>query len=301
MQNKILLIVVIILAGFYSVQRGFKNNKTSFSSEKIVMLDTKTDTKKTLQMENYLIGVIAAEMPASFEEEALKAQAIAARTFAYYKIKTSKGDYDLTNDITTQAHIEKEKMKEKWLDKFDYYYEKIKKVVTDTKDLVLTYDNQIISSYYFSMSNGKTEDASLVFNEDKSYLVSVNSNEPTTSDNYKVTKIISIAEFCQILNITTPITIDNINKSNTGRINTIRINGKDYTGTNLRKLLNLRSTDFEINLVESSVYITTKGYGHGVGMSQYGANEMAKSGASYEQILLHYYTGVKITNINSIN
>ena len=301
MQNKILLIVVLILAGFYNIQRGFNNKKTSFSSEKIIMLDTKTDTTKTLEMENYLIGVIAAEMPASFEKEALKAQAIAARSFAYYKINTRNGEYDLTNDITTQAYIEKESMKEKWQDKYEYYYEKIKTAVNETKDLVLVYDNKIISAYYFSMSNGKTENASLVFNEDKNYLVSVESSEPVTSNNFEVTKVISTDEFCQKLNITQPVKIDKINKSQSGRINSIRINNIEFVGTTIRKLLNLRSTDFEISIDGASIYIKTKGYGHGVGMSQYGANEMAKNGSAYDDILYHYYTGVKIANINSIN
>jgi len=267
----------------------------------VVIKDIENSSLINLPMEEYLIGVLAGEMPASFEEEALKAQAVASRTYAYYKILTSDKEYDLTTDITTQVYLSESKMKEKWQGDYEKYYQKIKKAIDDTKGEVLTFNDVVIPAYYFSMSNGYTESALAVFGEDRKYLVSVNSQEDVTHRNYEVTKIIEKSEFCTKLNIEcNDIVITNLERNNTQRIISLDINGLSFTGIEVRKLLNLRSTDFALKVAENNVEITTKGYGHGVGMSQYGANTMAKSGFNYEQILFHYYSGVEINDVSSI-
>ncbi len=251
-----------------------------------------------LDLEKYVIGVVAGEMPASFELEALKAQAIASRTYAMYK-KSLNQEYDVLATTADQVYLTLEQMQEKWQNDYEEYYNKIKEAVYQTRNLVLKYNNEIIKSYYFAMSNGYTEEAVNVFNESQDYLVSVESKgEEEISDNVIKTISMSKTEFCQKLNIECQnIKITDINYSISGRINNLKINNTQFLGTKLRSLLNLRSTDFQIEVADNEVLITTKGYGHGVGMSQYGANAMAKNGSSYEEILKHYYQNVTINQI----
>ncbi len=301
MKNIYLLIAVIILSiiGFIS---SFKKETTYFNEEnkeiEVTIKNQEEGTIETLDLEEYIIGVVAGEMPASFEDEALKAQAIAARSYALNKIKSTNKEYDLLTDITNQVYITKEEMQEKWQEEYEKYYDKIKKAVEDTKNLVMMYDGEVISAYYFAMSNGKTEDVSLVFGENIDYLVSVDSSWDENVKNFLVTNEIEKEEFCEKLDISCEeIKIEEIKRTDSNRVDTIKINGKEYKGTKIRALLNLRSTDFDIEIKES-INITTRGYGHGVGMSQYGANEMAKNGATYEEILKYYYKDINLTKIN---
>ena len=297
MKNKILFLIIVLLSIIEVISL---NKKTNFSLPKnnpikIGIKNTKTNKISEEELEEYIIGVVGAEMPASFNDEALKAQAVASRTYAIYKMNHSNKDYDVVTDISNQAYQTKDELKAKWQNEFDYYYNKVKKAVMDTKDEVMEYNGEVIIAYYFAMSNGKTEDSSLVFNEQKPYLKSTDSNwENSNLKNFSVTKKISLEEFKNILNIKDPIIINNIIRSNTNRVLRITINNQEYYGTDIRKKLDLRSTDFNINIKDNMVYITTNGYGHGVGMSQYGANEMAKKGYGYEDILKHYYSNIEI-------
>ena len=262
------------------------------------MKDSESNEIKDIDLEEYLIGVLAGEMPASFEIEALKAQAVAARSYALYKMNTTTTDYDILSDITNQVYITESDMREKWGEDYEYYYNKIKNAVDATEDLVMTYDGEVISAYYFSMSNGYTEDVSSVFGEAKDYLVSVDSSWDKTLKNFTVTTTFTKEEFCNKLGIDcSSITINEINRSETNRVDNIQVNNKTFKGTEFRTLLGLRSTDFTIDLSDD-VTITTNGYGHGVGMSQYGANEMAKEGKTYEEILKYYYKNVELEKIN---
>ncbi len=264
----------------------------------IIKILNSNNVIEEIELEEYIIGVVAAEMPASFNVEALKAQAIAARTYALYKINQNSGDYDVTTDVTTQSYITINQMKLKWNQDFDIYYSKIQDAVEETKDQVLTYNNEIICAFYYSMSNGYTESAVSVFSENLEYIKPVESLWDKNVNNYEVTNIYSKTDMCDKLNISCEkIDISEIEKNNSGRVDIITINNKVFTGVEIRNLLSLRSTDFDI-LVDENVTITTRGYGHGVGMSQYGANEMSKLGYSYEEILKYYYNQVEIENIN---
>lgn len=303
MKNRILLAISIILMVVYGLIRSFPEETSFFNNcrNTVNVKDIETNVIVNIEMEDYLIGVLAGEMPASFDIEALKAQAVASRTYAYHKISTSKNNYDLTTDKSTQVYLTVDEMQEKWKEDYEFYVAKIKDAVESTKDEVLTYNNHIIPAYYFSMSNGYTENAINVFNEDRSYLVPVVSKEDTNNRNYEVTITIPKAEFCTKLSISCDkITIGNIVRNESNRIDAITINNKEYSGVDVRKSLDLRSTDFEIVVFKENVQVTTYGYGHGVGMSQYGANTMAKEGSSYKEILEHYYKGTKITSVNSI-
>ena len=300
MQNKYLIVVIIILSIVAILSSPKKNETASFNNEKIevTIKDVAKDKETTLDLEEYIIGVVAGEMPASFEVDALKAQAIAARSYALSKINSTTTSYDLVTDITNQVYLTKEQMQEKWGSDYEYYYERIKDAVDETNNLVMEYGGNVISAYYFAMSNGYTEDASLVFGEDRDYLESVDSTWDKNVKNFLVTTTFSKEEFCEKLDIDcSNITIENIVRSSTNRVNFITINDEEFKGTEIRSLLNLRSTDFDINITDE-VTITTKGYGHGVGMSQYGANEMAKEGYTYEEILKYYYKDIDIVKID---
>ena len=259
-----------------------------------VNIDYKGETV-SLDLEDYVIGVVACEMGASFDIEALKAMSVAARTFALYKIKTNK-NYKLKTTTKDQCYITNKQMKKRWGKNYDKYYNKIKKAVDETKNEYLTYNNKVIIAFYFSISNGKTENCEDVFSQKLDYLVSVDSKWDKEYSYKKKTIKYNESNFLSKLGIKSDSVNDiKIDRGKTGRIRYIRINNKKFKGTKIRQLLSLRSTDFDIKVENGIVYITTRGYGHGVGMSQYGANGMAKEGYKYDEILKHYYKGVEIS------
>ena len=304
MRNKILLGIVVLLVPFVVI--SFKKDKTNFylgeKKENNIIVRVKDSSTKEINemdLEEYLIGVVAAEMPASFHDEALKAQAVAARSYALYKINNSKQDYDLVTDVTNQSYITKSEMKKKWNEAYDKYYYKIFRAVNDTKNEVIIYNDEVIEAFYFSMSNGYTEEAGLVFSENEPYLVSVKSKWDNENLNgFVKNQVFGKNEFCNKLNISCEtLNIDNIERTSSNRVNKITVNNMVFSGTEVRKKLNLRSTDFDITEEVDNIIITTYGYGHGVGMNQYGANGMAKEGYKYQDILKHYYVGTEISKI----
>ena len=263
----------------------------------IVIKINKNNEIQKINLEDYIVGVVAGEMPASFHEEALKAQAIASRTFAMYKLEKENKEYDLETTVDDQVYINETEMKDKWGSEFDFYYKKIKKAVKETVNLVMTKNNKIFKSYYFAMSNGQTADSVSVFKENT--IDSVSSPWDNESLNkFIVTTEYNLDDLKQKLNITEEIkTIEIISRDNTNRVEKLSVNDKSYTGIEFRKLLSLRSTDFEIEIKNNTCYITTKGYGHGVGMSQYGANGMAKDNYKYDEILKYYYQYIEIVSL----
>lgn len=270
-------------------------NDSKNSKDNTIYVSALVNNKKTdLSLEDYIVGVVSCEMPASFDIEALKAMSVAARTYALYKSERNKTLKTTTDD---QCYIDESVMKEKWKNNFDKYYNKINNAVNDTKGEYMTYNDKTIIAFYFSISNGKTENVENVFSQKLDYLVSVDSSwDKRNNSNEKDIKM-KVSDFLKKLNINdNKINNIKIDRSNTNRINNIKINNKNYKGTKFRSLLNLKSTDIEIKYDNDYVYIHTVGYGHGVGMSQYGANYMAQDGYKYDDILKHYYKGVKIVN-----
>ena len=314
MKNKILCGVVVVLSIILIGVVSFKK-ETNFSYDEkkeekkeeniqenevyqIKVYNQETDEITTMNMEDYIIGVVAAEMPVSFELEALKAQAVAARTFALYKKEHSNKEYDVIKGVSDQAFNTLEEMQKKWADKFNENFLKIQQAVSETKNEILTYQDQVIESFYFSMSNGYTEKCELVFQQALPYIESVESAWDNKSlNNYEVITKFEKEEFCNKLEINCDeIKIGTIERTDSKRVRKIVINEKEFTGVQIRTLLKLRSTDFDID-IEDKISITTRGSGHGVGMSQYGANGMAKEGYPYEEILEHYYQNIEISKI----
>ena len=277
------------------IENSIGDKNDSNDKDNTIYVSALINNEKTeLSLEDYIVGVVSCEMPASFDIEALKAMSVAARTYALYKRERSKILKTTTDD---QCYIDINTMKNKWKGNFDKYYKKISNAVNYTKGEYMTYNDKVIIAFYFSISNGKTENVENVFSQKLDYLVSVDSSwDKKNSSNEKDIKM-KVSDFLKKLNINdNKITNIKIDRSKTNRINNIKINGKSYKGTKFRSLLNLKSTDIEIKYDNDYVYIHTVGYGHGVGMSQYGANYMAQDGYKYDDILKHYYTGIKITN-----
>lgn len=307
MKNKIIVFFIMLVLLFVS----YANKQESPESKTDTVADnTKvTPEKKSmtvnllldeeivkLDLEEYIVGVVACEMPASFNNEALKAMSVAARTYAMYKMNGKK-TYDLKSTTEDQCYNTIEAMKKKWGNSYDKYYNKIKKAVESTSDKYMTYKGDVIIAFYFSISNGYTENCENVFSQKLDYLVSVDSNWDSEYSYKEAEKEYKLDDFFDKLNMKdTKIKNIDIERTKSGRVNTIKVNDKKFKGTNFRTLLSLKSTDFEITYDNSKVYINTKGYGHGVGMSQYGANAMANKGYKYDEILKYYYTGVKIVN-----
>lgn len=287
----ILLLIPITIISFFKKETNFYIEESVQSQEILVPVKINNQLSN-INLEEYVIGVVAGEMPALFENDALKAQAIASRT---YVISHLNNNNSITNTISDQVYITNEEMHEKWGEKYEIYFDKVKKAVFDTEKTIMLYQGEPIISYYYSMSNGYTESSLNVFNNKKDYLNIIPS--PFDQDNsYTIT--IAKSTFCNKLNIDCQtIDITNIQKNEANRISTITINNKVFEGIEIRKLLSLRSTDFEIILKDNYIEITTHGYGHGVGMSQYGANNMAKQGYTYEEILKYYYQNIEIAKI----
>lgn len=247
------------------------------------------DNNYNIELEKYIIGVVACEMPALYEEEALKAQSIASRTYALYK---SNNNYKLLTTTSDQCYIDETQMKEKWGADFEKYYKKIKNIVMSTKGMVMHKNDELFKSFYFSTSNGYTESSQTVFKE--SNLISVESPWDIDTKNYYKEVTYNKQELINILGDFENIKITS--RSKTNHVEYVEVDNKKYTGIEFRKLLNLRSTDFEIEVKDDKYTIKTYGYGHGVGMSQTGANELAKQGKDYKYILNYYYNGIELKN-----
>lgn len=272
-------------------QKTNTTTKKQISNDIVVTVYRSNGKIESINLENYVIGVVAAEMPASFNIEALKAQSILARTYALKSIKINK---KLTDTVSTQAFIDIEQMKNKWGSSYDKYYNKIKEAVTSTKGMYITYNNEIIDAVYHSTSNGYTEDPIEVWGYSLPYLKVTKSEWDKNTSSYKRVVEKSKSEILKIFGITDLQEIKIISRNNSGRVSKVKIGNNTYTGVDIRTLLGLRSTDFDINVKEDKIIITTRGYGHGVGMSQYGSNEMAKKGYKYNEIINYYYENIKI-------
>ena len=273
------------------------------------------DENKTIKMniEEYLYGVLSSEMPSTFNEEALKAQAIAARTYVIYKIENNiksghKNAVVCTNSYHCQAYTSYENLKktkgEDWI-KSDY--SKIKKVVDSTKGQILTYDGKVILPLYFSTSSGKTENSVDVFSTQYPYLVSVDSPYEENSPKYLTTYSVEKSKFIKYIKNTYPksnISLDKLDdeieiesRTEGGCVKTIKVGNIKMSGISMRKIFNLNSANFTINCNNNEVKFTVKGYGHGVGMSQWGAEGMAQKGYKYYDILFHYFKGSDIKDM----
>ena len=258
-------------------------------------------------MSDYLWGVVAAEMPASFELEALKAQACAARTYTVVRQNSGSDKHpgaDICEDSTCcQAYIEREAALARWGLNAQEYEEKMSLAVEGTVGLGILYEGQPIQALFFSSAAGRTVDAVEVWGNAVPYLTSVDSPEGDEVPNYHSTVTVPLDEFKSKLLAQYPQAdlsgepagwFANLVPNSAGGVETVDIGGTTVGGGSLRTLFGLRSTSFTVSASADGVTFSVTGYGHGVGMSQYGANALAKEGKSYDEILKWYYTGIDV-------
>ncbi len=328
-----ILFAALILLLFISVltRLNSKENPADYQeygqpaepNEIIIITDTKEEVismynhrdKKLVKMpmEEYLTGVIAGEMPASYELEALKAQTVAARTLVVHQMPEYGGrgcnkhpDADVCSSYAhCQEWISRDQMRKNWGEDFENNLIKIQQAVQQTKGLIMTYNEKAIEVFYHSTSNGKTEEVSEVFSNPLPYYTSVDSTGDENAPMFEGSVTLTNREFSEIFESRYGVKLDSDNLASqikinsytdSGRIRDITVGGKKMRATEFRLLYGLNSTDITFVFGKDSITMKTKGFGHGVGMSQAGANRMAQQGYSYKEILQHYYKGVEITH-----
>ncbi|MDR1569140.1 MAG: stage II sporulation protein D [Oscillospiraceae bacterium] len=280
------------------------------SIETISVYDTKAQALVDMPLETYVQRAVAAEMPASYDAQALKAQAVAARTRAIAGrcVRYSKANV-CTDSGCCQAYIDQNEQQNKWGESYSLYYNKINNAVIETSGEILTFDGEPILVLYHAVSGGRTEDVELVFAQALPYLRGVESKGEEGASRYESRQTFTRQAFADGVNAAYPQArlraesleeqIEILERSESDRVLTIRLGDTQVDGRALRSTLNLYSTNFIIAFTPDTVDIKERGYGHGVGMSQAGAQAMAEEGASYREILSYYYTGVTIVSWSS--
>ena len=287
----ILVGAIFLSMNYYQAKEETIQGKKEIKEEPVKVAVTIDNNVNYVDLDDYLLGVVAGEMPANFETEALKAKVVASRKFVYNR------NLSVDNTTNSQVYLSEDKMKENWGNKYDEYYQKISTAIKETKNEVMKYQGDYISALFFSSSNGYTENVEDYFESSPlPYLRSVDSHWDLTIDP-KNTRQVSFTKQelkekfnCQDINFNI------IAYKKSGRVATLSVGGKNYSGRQVREKLGLSSSCFTVEYVSNKYVFTTKGSGHGVGMSQYGAQGMALEGSNYKEILNHYYTNIEIVN-----
>lgn len=263
------------------------------------------DRTVSMDLEEYVKGVVAAEMPVSFHLEALKAQAVAARTLALRLIKENAPLSDhsqaviSTNPATHQAWVSEDELRDQWGVMFIPYWSKITRAVSATRGLVVVYDGELIFPAYHSSSGGQTEDSEKYWTGYMPYLRSVPDPYVAGSRFEETVATYTKQDVAKTLGLAVPVstselTVEVVSRFPSGRVQTVRVGSETMSGRQLRERLGLRSNWFEVDDHGNELVFRVRGYGHGVGMSQYGADGMGRAGFTFDQILTHYYTGVEV-------
>ena len=298
-----------------TISQQIEENKESYDYgkyNKIKLLHNDTGEVEEIELDTYLLGVVSSEMPAAFEEEALKAQALAARTYTIYKIMNgSKHDNaDVCDDFACcQAWISKEERFEKWeKEQREINWAKIENAVNSTKGKIITYEGKPINAFFHSNSGGITDTATAVWGgENYPYLQVVETSGEDAYSQYSSEVSVNKEEFISKIkeyhaefeiDFESDNQIEVLEYTEGNRIKKIKIGNLELSGVELRTIFGLKSAKFEISVEEGNIKFSVTGYGHGVGMSQTGADSMAKQGKNYEEIIKHYYTGVEIISLN---
>lgn len=299
--KKILLFsLIIIFIPFIIVNLFIKKDEISFNfnSNSIVRVyRSNYDRIDRIPIEEYIVGVVSGEVPVSFDIEALKAQAVASRSYVMFQISKNKNkDFDVYDTVLNQVYLDSSDLEKRWGNDYVSNINKVRKAVIDTSGEYLVYDGKVVEAMFFSTSTGVTENSEEIFSSSVPYLRSVVSTWDEISPVYTDLKKFNKDEFYSLLNLSfnEKLDINITNTTSTGRIVEIIINGIKFSGKDVVSKLKLRSSYFSITEYADSIVVNTKGYGHGVGMSQYGAQGMALDGYTYDEILKYYYSGVEI-------
>lgn len=292
-----------------------ENTQEQQENRTIRLLHATTGEIEEVNLDEYLYGVVSAEMPANYETEALKAQAVVARTYTIYQMRHNSNKHEnadiCDNYACCQAWISKEDRISKWNgEEAESNWNKIEETVNSTTGKIVTYNGEPINAFFHSNSGGVTESSVNIWGGiDYPYLKSV---ETAGEDGYKqytsqveiskqdlVNRLKEKYQDCEI-DYSQENCIQILEYTSSGRVKTIKFGNKEIAGTEARSILGLKSTNFTFSINGDIVTFSVTGYGHGVGMSQTGADSMAKSGANYEEIIKHFYTNVEITEIKSL-
>lgn len=287
------------------------NDNTSSVSEatdsagSVRVLQVSTGNVITLDLQEYLTGAVAAEMPASFSDEALKAQAIACYTYTLWILKNADRAPDELFDISDdsnkhQGYLTMADMKEKWGEKFDKYYEKIKNAVSSTRGYYLSFSDEPAMTVFHGLSSGKTVSCKELWGYDIPYLISTDAPGDKLSPDLISENVYTKEEFKAAINKITGGNLPSYYEADTsditqeGFVNSITVNGNKISCTDIRSGFSLKSSRFKIKMTKNEVTFTVYGKGHGIGMSQYSADFMARQGSDYKEILAHFYPGTEL-------
>lgn len=286
------LILLIGCLHYSNVKEILKFDYKTERKQEEYIVEVKTENETlSIPLEEYLVGVVAGEMPVSFELEALKAQVVASRTFVLSR------HMKVDNTTNSQVYLTDEQMKKNWGNNYQSNREKIEKAIKETSYEVMTYQGEYISALFFSSSNGKTVNCEDYFQGEVAYLKAVDSHWDLTVDPHNQrSQTFSKQQLANVFGISSP-QIEITSYTSSGYVKYVMINDKQYTGREVREKLGLASSCFQIEMSSKGYTFTTKGSGHGVGMSQYGAQAMAQENKKYKDILNHYYQNIEIESI----
>ncbi len=298
------------------IEENNQIEKYEYSKYKTIkLLHQSTQEVEEIGIDEYLYGVVSSEMPANFEEEALKAQAIVARTYTIYQIINNKSKHenaDICDDYRCcQAWISKEERIAKWNEnEAEANWNKIVEAVDSTSGKIIVYNGEPINAFFHANSGGVTESSLNIWGGiDYPYLKSVETSGEQDYTQYNSEVILSKEELVEKLkskyqdiniDFSQEDSIKILEYTTSGRVKTIKFGNKEIAGTEARTLLGLKSTNFTVEIINDNIKFSVTGYGHGVGMSQTGADSLAKSGSNYEEIIKHFYTDVEIIEVNSL-
>ncbi len=303
---------VMLFLPFISLSNSSETKETEQNITETAIEKEKNDSVKVLQVSSgkvleidsfdYIVGVVAAEMPALFEKEALKAQAVASYTYLLWLKENADNPEEGKRDITDsssehQGFKTKEQLKELWGDNYEKYIKKIEEAVKEVYPQYLTYEGEVAMTVFHGISAGKTESAKNVWNKDIPYLASVTSPGDKLASEYSSETDFSENELKNLMkkeNISFDGNIEITEKTDNGYVKKIKVGNTEITGDTLRGILNLKSPYFTVKKEKSSFIFTTTGKGHGIGMSQNSADYMARQGSDYKEILAHFYKGTEL-------
>lgn len=306
---KVLFVCIAILLLPFIITLLFSNNNESNENLDFQIIYETNGVAEKLDFEEYLVGVVAANMPAGYELEALKAQAVIARTYALHNISLLSSEKEHEKNFTTSelglSYISLTDMEKFWgSDEYQTYFSKIENAVYVTKSEVLLYEDTLILPVFFDTGSGFTRNSSEAWGIDIPYLVSVPSKQDVTSTNYMKITEYAVADLIELLeynyadlSLSEGTFFDEVTVSDRDSINyvtQINLGNQTVSGEEFAKVLGLNSNHFYFEDYEGKVRFICTGVGHGIGLSQYGANAMAEEGSSYLDILLHYYTGTNV-------
>lgn len=287
------ILLILLVIGLCNTLKTCQKTISIKQAPKIKLYLSRENRIINLALEDYITGTVAAEMPANFDLEALKAQAVCARTYTLRRLLDPKlypMGADVTDDIyNCQAYISQSEFKNRNPQNYKILWSKISQAVRETAGQIMVYNGEVIDALYHSTCGGQTESAVYAWGRDIPYLRSVECDYCRESKYYKTSQVFSIQDVQKITGTKSPINLGISEETPSGRVKRLKINQISFTGEKFRQIFNLPSTNWTFTSAKGELIVNSRGYGHGIGLCQYGANGMAKAGKNYREILRHYY------------